>query len=112
MKGTIDQAIYCLQGMKQEIIDKASEFEAKRVDISAVLTRDIVDDSTREERLSIHQLMCLFGRVEETEDGVPFIFAHGNDSNDADDDSSHFTPPPRAADHASDEEGDGIDDDV
>jgi len=26
VKGTIDQAIYCLQGMKQETIDRASQF--------------------------------------------------------------------------------------
>lgn len=94
-----------------------------------------MDDSTRKERISIHELMRLFGRyvnetynsmqclrrfanlhlrcrVHEDENGVPFIFAHEDDSNDADDNSSHFTPPPRAADHASDDEGDGMDDDV
>lgn len=98
--------------MKSQVIDRASELLSEQVNASPVLTRNTVDDSTREERLSIHQLMRLFGRVEETEDGVPFIFAHEDDGNDADDDSSHFTPPPRAADHASDEEGDGIDDDV
>lgn len=56
--------------------------------------------------------MSLFGKVHESEDGTPFIFAHEDEPADKDDDSSRSTPPPRAADNASDDEGDGIDDDV
>ena len=50
--------------------------------------------------------------VHEDENGTPFIFAHEDELDHNDDDSLHFTPPPRAADHASDDEGDGLDDDV
>lgn len=50
--------------------------------------------------------------VHEDENGTPFIFAHEHELDANDDDSLHFTPPPRAADHASDDEGDGLDDDV
>jgi hypothetical protein len=56
--------------------------------------------------------MRLFGKVHETEEGVPFIFAHEEDNDDADDDISHLSPPQRAAESVSDEEGDGLGDDV
>lgn len=63
VKGTIDQAIYCLQGMKQERIDAASEsFNITDQLVQLVLTGSPVDDSTRKERISIHELMRLFGR--------------------------------------------------
>jgi hypothetical protein len=95
IKGTIDEAIYALQGSKQQAIDQA------------------LDDSQRKERLSINELMKLFGQVREDEEfGQPFIFAHEDELDDKDDDISHFTPPPRAAERASDDEGDGFDDDV
>jgi len=45
IKGTIDEAIYALQGSKQLAIDAA------------------LDDSQRKERLSISELMRLFGQV-------------------------------------------------
>lgn len=44
IKGTVDAAIYALQGEKQRIIDIA------------------MDDSTRKERIGIQELMSLFGR--------------------------------------------------
>jgi hypothetical protein len=94
IKGSIDEAIYALQGSKQEAIDAA------------------LDDSQRKERLSINDLMRLFGQVREDDQGNPFIFAHEDELDDKDDNSSQFTPPPRAAEHASDEEGDGMDDEV
>ena len=94
IKGSIDEAIYSLQGMKQFAIDQ------------------VLDESQRKERLSINELMRLFGQVREDDEGRPFIFAHEDESDDNDDDSSHSTPPPRATDHASDDEGDGLDDDV
>ena len=94
IKGSIDEAIYSLQGMKQFSIDQA------------------LDDSQRKERLGINELMRLFGQVREDDEGRPFIFAHEDEFDDKDDDSSHSTPPPRAANHASDDEGDGLDDDV
>jgi hypothetical protein len=95
IKGTIDEAIYALQGNKQQAIDAA------------------LSDSQRKERLSIGELMRLFGQVREDEEGIPFIFAHEDGPDDKDDDdSSRSTPPPRAADHASDDEGDGLDDDA
>lgn len=56
--------------------------------------------------------MSLFGKVHENENGAPFIFAHEDELDDRDDASSHFTPPPRDAGHASDDEGDGLDDDA
>lgn len=94
VKGTVDAAIYALQGEKQRVIDMA------------------MDDSTRKERIGIQELMGLFGKTYEDETGTPFIFAHEDESDDKDDDSSHLTPPPRAADHASDDEGDGLDDEA
>jgi len=94
VKGTVDAAIYALQQDKQAVIDMA------------------LDDSQRKERLGIQELMGLFGKTFEDETGTPFIFAHEDEPDDKDDDSSHFAPPPRAAGHASDEEGDGLDDDV
>jgi hypothetical protein len=44
VKGTVDAAIYALQGDKQRLIDIA------------------LDDSQRKERLGIQELMGLFGR--------------------------------------------------
>ena len=45
IKGSIDEAIYALQACKQESIDQA------------------LDESQRKERLSINELMRLFGQV-------------------------------------------------
>ena len=45
IKGSIDEAIYALQASKQAHIDQA------------------LDDSQRKERLSINELMRLFGQV-------------------------------------------------
>ena len=45
IKGSIDEAIYALQASKQQCIDQA------------------LDDSQRKERLSINELMRLFGQV-------------------------------------------------
>ena len=45
IKGSIDEAIYALQASKQQSIDQA------------------LDDSQRKERLSINELMRLFGQV-------------------------------------------------
>jgi hypothetical protein len=83
-----------LQSDKQQVIDTA------------------MDDSKRKEKLSINELMRLFGQVHEDEDGKPFIFAHEESDDDKDDDSAHFSPPRRAAERASVEEGDGLDNDV
>lgn len=94
VRNTIDEAIFALQATKQEAIDAAM-------------------DGERDETVTIAELMRPFGRVHEDENGRPFIFAHDEDSkDDGDDDSTNFTPPPRAAERTSDEEGDGIDDDV
>jgi hypothetical protein len=91
IKNTIDAAVYALQDSKQEGIDAA------------------LDDSKRNEKITVSELMSLFGRVEKDEHGVAFIFAH--DSRDDDEnDGTHFLPPPppRAAGPESEDEGDGL----
>lgn len=95
VRNTIDEAMFQLQETKQEPIDAAME------------------GSGRKERVSVHELMRLFGRVHEDENGQPFIFAH-NAYGDGDDEENdtHHSPPPRAAENSSDEEGDGLDNDV
>jgi SNF2 family DNA or RNA helicase len=97
VKNTIDAAIYALQSSKQENIDAA------------------LDDSKRKDKISVGELMSLFGSVEKDEDGRPFIFAH-DDSHD--DDFGHYdgglrsSPPPHAAGRESEDDGDGIMDEV
>lgn len=94
VRNTIDEAIFQLQETKQEPIDAAME------------------SSGRKEHLPVRELMRLFGRVQEDEDGVPFIFAHNPDDNGGDDENStRRSLPPRPAEHTSDEEGDGLDND-
>lgn len=96
VRNTIDEAMFMLQESKQVPIDAAME------------------GSGREERLTIRELMRLFGRVHEDENGQPFIFAHNVDGDGVDDgeNNTHHSPPPRAAENTSDEEGDGLDNDV
>lgn len=97
IKNTIDAAIYALQGSKQESIDAA------------------LDDSKRKERISVKELMALFGRVETDENDMPFIFAHdsrGDDDEYDDNDGARFTAPARAAGRESEDDGDGIVDEV
>lgn len=72
VKGSIDEAIVRLQKNKQ-------------IDIDAVM-----DDSKRKEKLSIHELMRLFGQVKEDGDGHPFIFAE--DAFDEDEEPQHMRP--------------------
>lgn len=93
VRNSIDEAIFALQQTKQESID-------------------IAIDGERKEKLSITELMRLFGKVHEDDNGRPFIFAHDEESDDEDNDSTNHPAPHRAAERTSDEEGDGIDDDV
>jgi hypothetical protein len=93
VKNTIDAAIYALQGSKQENIDAA------------------LDDSQRKEKITVGELMGLFGRVDTDEDGTPFIFAHDDRDDDdggRDDGSLRFSPPPHAPGRESEDEGDGL----
>lgn len=93
IKNTIDAAIYALQGSKQESIDAA------------------LDDSKRKEKITVQELMRLFGRVETGEDGIPFIFAHDSRGDDDEHDyngGTRSSPPPRPAGRESEDEGDGI----
>jgi hypothetical protein len=96
IKNTIDAAIYALQDSKQESIDAA------------------LDDSKRKERITVRELMSLFGRLEThdgTETGIPYIFAYdskGDDDEHDEDDGMRFSPPARAAGRESEDEGDGI----
>jgi hypothetical protein len=98
VKNTIDTAIAALQGSKQENIDAA------------------LDDSKRKEILDTSELLSLFGRVVEDEDGRPFIFAHdgrGDDDELDDDGSLSRSTPPFARGRESEDEGDdGIVDDA
>ena len=57
VKNTIDQAMVAVKDRKQIEID------------------DCMDSSKMKEKLTVEDLMRLFGRVEEDEEGVPFIFA-------------------------------------
>ena len=67
VRGTIDEAINALQESKQIPIDAA------------------MNDPNPKEKLSVRELMSLFGHVAE-EDGKPFIFANQErDENDDDD---------------------------
>ena len=72
VKNTIDEAIVALQ-------------EAKQIQIDAVM-----DDSKRKEKLSINDLMRLFGKVGEDGEGRPFIFAEG--ANDEEVGPEHLRP--------------------
>jgi len=91
VKNSIDAAIYALQGSKQEEIDAA------------------LDDSKRKERISVKELMGLFGRVTEDEDGKPFIFAHdGKDDECEEENGLRRSPPPFVPGRESEDEGDGI----
>jgi hypothetical protein len=98
VKNTIDTAIAALQGSKQESIDAA------------------LDDSKRKEILGTNELMSLFGRVIEDEEGRPFIFAHedrdGDDENDDDGSLSRSTPPFARGRDSEDEGDEGIVDDA
>jgi phosphoenolpyruvate carboxylase len=85
VKNSIDEAIISLQRAKQITIDAAI-------------------DPKKKEKVSTKELLRLFGRVGKDQDGKPFIFAQ--------EDSNENRPPLRAADHASDDEGDGMVDDV
>jgi SNF2 family DNA or RNA helicase len=96
VKNTIDAAIYTLQSSKQENIDAA------------------LDDSKRKEKITVSELMSLFGRVERDENDIPFIFAHDDSHDDEgghDDDGLRFSPPPHPAGRESEDEGGGIVDD-
>jgi hypothetical protein len=93
VKNTIDAAIAALQGSKQENIDAA------------------LDDSKRKEIMSVGDLMGLFGRVVEDEEGKPFIFARdGRDDDDRDehddDDDLRLATPPFVRGRQSEDEGD------
>lgn len=98
VKNTIDAAISALQDDKQDSIDA------------------VLDDSKRKEMLSVGDLMRLFGRVVENEDGKPFVFAHDNRDDDDEhneDDSLRRSPPPFARGRLCEDEGDeGIVDDA
>lgn len=61
VKNTIDAALVAIKERKQMEID------------------EVMDDSKRREKLSVHDLLRLFGPVGEDEEGKPFIFADGND---------------------------------
>jgi len=84
VKNSIDEAIIALQRTKQITIDQAI-------------------DANKKDKVSTKELLSIFGRVGK-KDGKPFIFAA--------EDGKESRPPPRAADRESDEEGDGIVDDV
>ena len=98
VKNTIDAAIYALQSSKQENIDAA------------------LDDSKRKEILGTPDLLRLFGRVVDDEEGRPFIFAHDDKDDDdeyGDDGSLSRSTPPFARRRESEDEGDeGIVDDA
>jgi phosphoenolpyruvate carboxylase len=85
VRNSIDEAIISLQRTKQVTIDAAI-------------------DSKKKEKVSTKELLNLFGKVGKDKDGKPFIFAQ--------EDGRTNRAPPRAADHESDEEGDGMVDDV
>lgn len=84
VKGTIDEAIINLQKNKQ-------------IDIDAVM-----DESKRKEKLSIHELMRLFGQVKEDGEGQPFIFAE--DAFNDDEEFEHTRP----AEQLSEDDEDGM----
>lgn len=85
VKNSIDEAIISLQRVKQTTIDAAL-------------------DPKKMEMIPTKELLRLFGKVGKDQDGKPFIFAE--------EDGNQNRPPPRAADHESDAEGDGMVDDV
>ena len=57
VKNTIDQAMMAVKERKQIEID------------------DCMNSSKMREKLTVKDLLRLFGKVEEDEDGIPFIFA-------------------------------------
>jgi hypothetical protein len=57
VKNTIDQAMMAVKERKQIEID------------------EVMSNSKMKEKLTVEDLMRLFGKVEEDEDGKPFIFA-------------------------------------
>jgi hypothetical protein len=93
VKNTIDAAIYNLQDNKQESIDAA------------------LDDSNRKESITPFELMSLFGKVSEDENGRPFIFAHDgrhDDDERIEDESMRSSPPSRAPERESEDEDSGF----
>jgi hypothetical protein len=90
IRNSIDTAIMALQESKQISIDS------------------VMNSSGRNEKIGLSELMQLFGRVEQDKQGRPYIFAHG-EGGEVDDGEPR--PPGYAADHESNEEGDGMVDD-
>jgi hypothetical protein len=90
IRNSIDTAIMALQESKQISIDS------------------VMNSSGRNEKIGLSELMQLFGWVEQDKQGRPYIFAHG-EGGEADD--AEPRPPGYAADHESNEEGDGMVDD-
>jgi len=64
IKNSIDSAMQATKDRKQMEID------------------EVMDDSRRNEQLSVEELMRLFGEVREDDEGKPFIFAEGDDRDD------------------------------
>lgn len=89
VRNSIDEAIMALQDKKELSIDAVMELG-------------------REEKVSLPELMQLFGKVVHDKSGRPYIFAEG-EVNEADDENTR--PPGYAADCESDAEGDGMVDD-
>ena len=74
VKNTIDAAMMAMKERKQIEID------------------EVMDDSKRKEKLSVDDLMRLFGPVDKDSEGKPFIFAEGADQYD-DGDPEHMRLP-------------------